>query len=349
LKLNGEKIEGGIYCKRQSVFPMHYLQIPIKILVNMKYKKIMIQFDDKNPILAEELICDIFFSFNLKGVVCDVPLYEKHGPDEIFDHETIVKPEVNSITGFLPLTDSSESIFEQIKEKTLGLERFGIIVNFKIEIIDEKEWSESWKKYFGVTKITDRITIQPSWKDHIARENEIVILLDPGMAFGTGTHPTTCMCIKFIEKFFKPGSDFLDIGTGSRILMITAAKLGANSITGIDNDEVAVKVAGKNLEKNSIDSKKIYLSCTTLERTDLKPYDFIAANIIAQVIVDILPEISERMKKDTIVILSGIIKERQNEVLEALETHKLSVIYTEYVDEWVCFAVKKKEVWNEKL
>lgn len=308
----------------------------------MKFKKIIIQFDDKNTILAEELICDIFFSFNLKGVVCDVPLYEEDRPDEVFGLNTITKTEFNSITGFLPLIDSYESILEQIKEKALDLARFDINVNIKTEIIDEKEWSESWKKYFEVTKITDRITVKPEWKDHIATENEIVIHLDPGMAFGTGTHPTTYMCIRLMETFFEPGSDFLDIGTGSGILMITAAKLGAKSITGIDNDEVAVKVAGQNLKKNSIASTEFNLSCSTLERMDIKKYDFIAANIIAQVIVDIMPEISKRMTEDTITILSGIIKERQNKVLTSLETHSLDVIHEEYVDEWVALAIRKK-------
>jgi ribosomal protein L11 methyltransferase len=311
----------------------------------MKYKKIIIQFDDINPILAEELICDIFFSFNLKGVVCDVPIYEKNRPDEVFDTDTsakITKPEVTSITGFLPLIESYKSIFEQIKEKALGLAKFGINVDIQTEIIDEKEWSESWKDYFEVTKITDRITIKPDWKDHIAKKNEIVIHLDPGMAFGTGTHPTTYMCIRLMDKFLKSGSDFLDIGTGSGILMITAAKLGAKSVSGIDNDEVAIKVTKENLEKNHITSTKFNLSCTTIERVDLKQYDFIAANIIAQVIVDIMPEISKRMTSNTITILSGIIKERQNEVLLALAAHNLNVIHEEFVDEWVTMAIKKK-------
>jgi len=308
----------------------------------MKYTKIVIQFDDRNPVLAEELICDIFFSFNLKGVVCDVPLYEEDKPDEVFGLDTTARPEVNSITGFLPLIDSSEVILEKIREQALGLTRFDINVNLKTEIVDEKEWSESWKDYFEVTKITDRITIKPEWKDHIATENEIVIHLDPGMAFGTGTHPTTYMCIRLMETFLEPGSDFLDIGTGSGILMITAAKLGATSITGIDNDEVAVKVAGQNLKRNSIASTEFHLACTTLERMDIEKYDFIAANIIAQVIVDIMPEISKRMTEDTTTILSGIIKERQNEVFTSLETHSLDVIHEEYVDEWVALAIRKK-------
>ncbi len=305
----------------------------------MKFKKVIVQFDAENLILAEELICDIFFSFNLKGVVCDIPLDE---PDEGFGTNTLPKPEINSITGFLPLLDSSDIILEKIKQKASNLADLDIQIDIKTELVDEKDWSESWKEYFEVTKVTDKITIKPEWKDHDAKKDEIVIRLDPGMAFGTGTHPTTAMCIKLIETYIKPGSTFLDVGTGSGILMITAARLGARHITGIDNDEVAIKVARKNLVKNEIKPGMFNLLCTTLDKTDKTSYDFIAANIIAQVIVDILPRISMRMTPDTTTILSGIIKERQNDVLAALKANHLCVIHEEYSDEWIALAVKKK-------
>jgi ribosomal protein L11 methyltransferase len=305
----------------------------------MKFKKVIVQFDAENFVLAEELICDIFFSFNLKGVICDIPLDE---PDEGFGKNTLPKPEIYSISGFLPLLDSSGIILERIKEKALNLSNFNIKIDIKTEIVDEKDWSESWKAYFDVTKITDRITIKPVWKEYNAREDEIIIHLDPGMAFGTGTHPTTAMCIKMMEKYLVPGSTFLDIGTGSGILMVTAAKLGARRIIGIDNDEVATKVARQNLAKNKIDINLFDMTCTTLDKTDPIPYDCIAANIIAKVIVDILPGISVRMTKNTTTILSGLIKEGQNEILAALEKNHLFVIHEEVMDEWVTLAVKRK-------
>jgi len=305
----------------------------------MKFKKIIVQFKAENLILAEELICDIFFSFNLKGVVCDIPLDE---PDEGFGTNTLPQPEIYSITGFLPLLDSSDIILEKIREKALNLSGLGIKVDIKTEIIDEKDWSDSWKIYFEVTKVTDRITIKPEWKDYDAGKDEIIIHLDPGMAFGTGTHPTTAMCIQLIETYFEPGSTFLDIGTGSGILMIAAAKLGARRMRGIDNDEVAITVARQNIARNNIKTGLFDLLCTTLDKTDNTSYDIIAANIIAQIIVDILPEISMRMTKDTITILSGIIKERLNDILAALEKNHLSVIHEEYMGEWVCLAVKRK-------
>jgi len=307
---------------------------------SMKFKKIIVQFDAGNLILAEELICDIFFSFNIKGVVCDIPLDE---PDEGFGTNTLPKPEFNSITGFLPLVDSSDTILEKIREKAANLSDLSIKVTIKTEIVDEKDWSEAWKTYFEVTKITDRITIKPEWKEYDGGgKDEIIIHLDPGMAFGTGTHPSTSMCIKLIETYLEPGSAFLDIGTGSGILMIAAAKLGARHITGIDTDEVAITVARQNLAKNDITAGLFNLLCAPLDKTEEISYDFIAANIIAQVIVDILPGISKKMTKNTTTILSGIIRERQKEIAAALEENNLFVIHEEYIDEWVTLAVRKK-------
>lgn len=305
----------------------------------MKFKKVIARFYADNIDLAEELICNIFFSLNLKGVVCDVPLEE---PDEGFGTNTLPKPEICSITGFLPLIDSSDIMVENIRKKTADLSHLDIKVDLQIEIVDEQDWAHAWKTYFEVTPITDRITIKPAWKDHASREDEIVIHLDPGMAFGTGTHPTTAMCIQLIEKFLEPGSSFLDVGTGSGILMIAAAGLGAGQVTGIDTDEVAIDVAKKNLDKNNIGPENYDLLCTTLDKIGPAPWRFIAVNIIAQVIVTLLPEISKRMTKKTILVLSGIIRERQNDVLSALKVHNLVVVHEEYMDEWVCLAVKKK-------
>ena len=305
----------------------------------MKFKKITILFETDNIPMAEELICQIFFSFNIKGVVCDIPLEE---PDEGFGTHTLPLPEHYSITGYLPLLDSSGIILEQIKTEAEKLIDLGIRVEIATGIVDETEWADAWKAYFNVTRITDRITIKPQWKDHVEKKGEIVIHLDPGMAFGTGTHPTTAMCLMLIEKFLIPGSIFLDIGTGSGILMIAAAKLGASHLLGIDTDETAVAVARENFGLNKIDPSTYCLLCNTLDQTEPLTYDCIAANIIAQVIVDILPDIALRMTDKTTTILSGIIRERQASVLTALEENRLFVIHEEYIDEWVTLAVQKK-------
>ncbi len=304
----------------------------------MKFKKIIARFDGPDSAVAEELICDIFFSFNLKGVICDIPLEE---PDEGFGTHTLPMPEFYSVTGFLPLLDTTDLQVEKIKKQMSELSRLGISVEISTQIVDEKDWADAWKDHFEVIPVTNRITIKPEWRDHAARDGEIVICLDPGMAFGTGTHPTTSMCIKLMDRYLTKGASFLDVGTGSGILMITAAKLGAARLSGIDTDPVAVDVARKNLDKNNITGDIFNLDCTTLDNTPVQGFDFIAANIIAQVIVDILPGICLRMTDQSKAFLSGIILERLPDVLAALEDCALCVNQKMVEDEWVALVVGK--------
>ncbi|MBU0971632.1 MAG: 50S ribosomal protein L11 methyltransferase [Proteobacteria bacterium] len=308
----------------------------------MKFKKVTIAFETKNIVLAEELICDIFFSLNLKGVVCNIPLEE---PDEGFGTHTLPLPDQNSIVGYLPDIDASEMTLEKITARAKNLTHLDIQVKIQVEIVDEKDWEDAWKGYFNVTRITDRIVIKPEWKDHEPAPDDIVIHLDPGMAFGTGTHPTTAMCIQMIEKFLIPGSDFLDVGTGSGILMVAAAKLGAGRLAGIDTDEVAIGISKKNLDKNQTDPRVFTLSCATLDQTPQKPYDLIAANIIAQVIVDIMPELKCRMAPKGTAILSGIIRERRPDILAALRANMLYIVHEINEGEWVALAVKRQEAF----
>ncbi len=304
----------------------------------MKFKKIIARFDGPDLAIAEELICDVFFSFNLKGVICDIPLEE---PDEGFGNHTLPAPEFYSITGFLPLLDTVDLQVEKIKKQTAELSMLGVSVEILTQVVDEKDWADAWKDYFEVISITDRITIKPEWKDHTARKGEKIIHLDPGMAFGTGTHPTTAMCIQLMDRHLTKGAGFLDVGTGSGILMITAAKLDAVNLVGIDTDPVAVDIARKNLEKNDIPPDAFTLTCTTLDKTPVQSFDFIAANIIAQVIVDILPDICLRMTDQSVAFLSGIIMERLPDVMAAMDDCGLYVSQEMNEDEWVALAVRK--------
>ncbi len=305
----------------------------------MKFKKITAAFEAENIPLAEELICDLFFSFNLKGVVCNVPLKE---PDEGFGTHTLPLPDQNSIVGYFPDIDASDIILEKICARSKGLSQCGIQVRVAVEIVDENDWADAWKTYFNVTRITDRIVIKPDWKDYDPAPDDIVIHLDPGMAFGTGTHPTTAMCLRMIEKFLVPGSGFLDVGTGSGILMIAAAGLGAKRLTGIDIDEVAVEISKKNLDKNKVSPLLYSLACTTLDQTPPQTYDLIAANIIAQVLVDIMPNLENCIAPGGVAILSGIIRERKPDVLAALEMSNLHILQETNEGEWVALAVGRE-------
>jgi ribosomal protein L11 methyltransferase len=280
------------------------------------------------------MICHVFFSFNLKGVVCDIPIPE---PDEGFGTSTLPLPEQNAIIGYLPDMDASDIIIEQIKEKLAALADLNVQVS--ITVVDEKDWADAWKDYFNVTRITDRIVVKPEWKSHTPTPEDIVIHIDPGMAFGTGTHPTTAMCLELIEACLVPGQTVLDVGCGSGILMIAAAKLGAEHLTGIDTDPMAVDITRDNLTKNKVDPDRLHLTATTLDRTPETTYDLVVANIIAQVIVDITGDIKQRMAPDGRAILSGIIQERKPDVLRALSDNGLDIIKEKNMGEWVALVV----------
>lgn len=305
----------------------------------MKFQKVTARFDAPDISIAEELICDIFFQFNLKGVVCDIPLEE---PDEGFGSQTLEPPEYNSIIGFLPLHDATDFQVEKIKHKTAELSKLGIKTQISTKVVDEQDWADAWKEYFHVTPITERIIIKPHWKTYTPQKKDLVIHLDPGMAFGTGTHPTTAMCIKLMDQYMTPSTSFLDIGTGSGILMITASLLQAVKMVGIDIDPVAVNIARQNLEINQVNSDKFALECTTINKIVREKFDFIGVNIIAQVIVEILSDVKERMHKKTVAFLSGIIKERMPEINTAIQNNQLEIIQFMTEDEWVALAVMKR-------
>ncbi|MCK5310467.1 MAG: 50S ribosomal protein L11 methyltransferase [Desulfobacteraceae bacterium] len=302
----------------------------------MKWLHIKAIFESDNIDLAEELVSDIFFSLGLSGVECNIPI-----PGSKFNKDI----KETSIATYIPDTDSAPELLKKIKSKASALDQSGIKIRIATEAVDEEDWAESWKKFFHVTKITPNIIIKPEWRDYKIENNEVVIELDPGMAFGTGTHPTTALCIKMIEKSLKPDDSFLDVGTGSGILMIAAAKLGASYLLGIDNDEVAVDVAKKNLEKNKINHDEFEIRLNTIEELNENNgkagFDIICANILAHVIIDILPAIKTILNPGGIAILSGIIKEKEKLVLSSIKENKLELIDIKYQEEWVAIAIKQ--------
>lgn len=305
----------------------------------MKYRKITAAFESENPALAEELICDMFFSSGITGVVCRVPLAE---PDEGFGPHTLDLPAENAIEGFLPETGDADAVFEKISARAQALAQEGIQVHLRVEPVADQDWAHAWKAHFHVMRITDRIVVKPAWKPFEPGPEDIVIHLDPGMAFGTGTHPSTCMCLAQIQACLTPGHTFLDVGCGSGILMIAAAKLGASALAGVDIDLAAVDVAAENLEKNQIPRDRYHLVAGTLDQMDQTEFDLIAANIIAQTLVAVMADIKNRMAPDGRAILSGIVQERLPDVKTALDRHDLEIAHQAVDDEWVTVTVKHR-------
>ena len=306
----------------------------------MKFQKITAAFTADNTALAEELISDVFFSFGLTGVQCTVPLDE---PDEGFGINTLAPPPETAIVGYMAETQLTDAVLDDLRHRFQHLQHAGIQVALRVATVDEQQWAEAWKQHFHVMRITDRMVVKPAWKSFDPGPDDIVIHLDPGMAFGTGTHPSTCMCLRQIEKNLVPGQTFLDVGCGSGILMIAAAKLGAAELTGIDTDQTAVDITAENLAKNQVPRNRCLLFTGTLDQVLPGRYDLIAANIIAQTIAAMMQDIKKCMAPGARAILSGIIKERLPEVADALFSHGLEITHKDTIDEWVTLTVVHKK------
>ena len=234
-----------------------------------------------------------------------------------------------------PFTDAVAFLRERMAEN--GFEG-------KIEIIgvSEEDWANSWKAYYKPLHIGKKMVIVPAWECYDEAPGEIIVRMDPGMAFGTGTHETTRLVIELLETYTKPGARVLDVGCGSGILAICAKKLGAAECKAYDIDPVAVRVARENIK----DSGEENVTCDVsdlLKHVDLSggKYDLVCANIVADIIIRMAPDVGAYMKDDAILLASGIITERADEVVEALALHGLRV--AEQLDDngWCALVVQK--------
>jgi len=203
--------------------------------------------------------------------------------------------------------------------------------------VREQDWAENWKKYYKPFRAGERLVIKPSWEPYAAKDGDLVLELDPGMAFGTGTHETTFMCMEQLETYVKPGCRAIDVGCGSGILALAAAKLGASDVLAIDLDELAVKVAAENTQKNGLSDVVRVKHGDLLENSEEKA-DVIVANIIADVICYLCGPAKKHLLPGGVFICSGIIRERKADVQRALKAAGYTVCKRLAKGEWVCLA-----------
>ncbi len=221
-------------------------------------------------------------------------------------------------------------------------ERFNAMnIEFECEVklCKTDDWANNWKKYFHPIEIGERLLICPSWEEKPKTDRKI-LTLEPGLAFGTGTHETTALCLELVERYVKKGDRILDVGTGSGILAVAGLLLGADYAFGVDIDDKAVKVAKENAVTNGV-GEKFEAVCGSLTEKAEGKFDVITANIVADVILIMLEDIARFMTKDTLLILSGIISSRADDVVSALSERFETVEYNTK-NEWVAIAVKLK-------
>ncbi len=235
----------------------------------------------------------------------------------------------------------NQNLAEMAQSAQALLDQNQISHQLQIKEIPEKNWNEEWMKYYKPVHINDHLTIVPCWLEYQVQPDELTVLLDPGAAFGTGTHETTKLCLDALDRHIKTDDRILDIGTGSGILAITSLLLGAKSADAVDIDPLSVKAAAENAALNQVQDRLTVKLGNLLDHAS-GHYQVITANIVADVIISMLPDLKQYMDADSILILSGIIRERTHDVLQALNDHAYIVKEHLQNGEWTALIATKQ-------
>ena len=283
-----------------------------------------VEIQDKQP-LTEEDKAQMFVDIMPEGPADDGVAYLNFYLEEDADKEAILKDVREALDDLKNFMDIGEATIEESQT-------------------EDKDWINNWKTFFKPFRAADDIVIKPTWEEYKKeKDSDILIEIDPGIAFGTGSHETTKLCIQALDKYVKNGDSVLDVGCGSGILSIAALKLGAKHATAIDIDEVAVKVAAENMAVNHIPSSDYTLydgdliSNAFLKVKAGTGHDIVVANILADVIIPLTGVVKPHLKKGGLYITSGIIDTKEAEVREALLENGFEILDVTYMKEWCCF------------
>lgn len=208
------------------------------------------------------------------------------------------------------------------------------------ELVGANDWAESWKETFHVVHIGPRVVIQPSWREYTPMPNDVVVRLDPGLAFGSGLHPSTKLCLEILQTLSLTNVDFFDVGTGSGILSIAAAKMGANPVRAVDVEEVAVRVAQENFTLNDIPDVEAALG--SANESGRRQWSLVIANILAHILIDIMADLKCALAPKGQLILSGILQDQEPAIREALTKHDLSMQQKRVDGDWIACIVTHK-------
>ena len=305
--------------------------------MDSKYYELRLQI---NPDM-EDLISEIFFeNFDCEGIVLAEEAYKDlemisttEGTLKIFlrneygDSYEDLKYDVENVLDL----HRQEFLSRGLSEDELGS------WDFELEEKETEDWSKKWKEQWDVTHVTDKIAVVPDWIEYQPKDDEVIIKLEPGCAFGTGTHQTTQLCMKALEKYMKKGDRVADIGMGSGILSILAKKLGASYVYGCDNDDTVIEVAKENARKNGVECE---FELGTADKVHDK-FDFVCANILHFVLAEIMGDLKNLMKTGALMSLSGILDEKKQMVIDAYQKEGLELVEEIPQDQWTSFVVKR--------
>lgn len=293
----------------------------------MILKKIAISYYSDNLKYAKESIINILKEYG----IFELELVEDFEIN-ILDYDlTSNKKEVWAIIFYLPNNRFFDKKLLSINEKLKEIDN--ILLEIYVSDLDTNSYKDEWKKHFFTTKLSDRITINPSWIDYTKeKDDEIVISIDPSIAFGTGAHETTALCINFLEEYVKEGLSLLDIGCGSGVLMLVASKLSAKKVVGIDIDKNCELVVKDNFRINKLDNYEVYTGNLVDKIND--KYDIVVSNILVDVLELLLKDIKKVIKNNTICIFSGILISKEDKFIKLCEAYGLHLINKNYKNKW---------------
>jgi ribosomal protein L11 methyltransferase len=306
----------------------------------MQWIEAKVSFDYAPQTLAQDLISEIFYALGASGVVIEGPEAE---PDPHWADGAPPMPQQDAVIAYFPKNRYLDETLRELERQLRRLRGRGIASRLACRPIDEADWANAWKDFFWPQKVAPGLVVRPSWREYRPEPGETVIVIDPGMAFGTGTHPTTTLCLGLIQKHLRPGDRFLDIGTGSGILMVAAAKLGAESLTGTDSDPVATEIAAANLRLNRISPQRFELHTGDLLAGVTGRFDLIVANILSPVILRLLDALPGYLKNGGRFIGSGIIEKNSPQVAEKMAAQGLCLRESLAVEDWVALVARRSD------
>jgi len=260
------------------------------------------------------------------------------------------------IKGYFAQGTNTDEVLEQLQRSVEQLREFDIDTGeptYEVKEVDDEDWANAWKTYFKPIRISDRLTIKPTWEAYEPTPGELILELDPGMAFGTGTHATTALCLRTLEKIVRPGDDVIDVGTGSGILSIAAAKLGARHVLAVDLDPVAVSSATENTRLNAMEEQ------ITVKHSDLLgviqasgadgagefgvqvPVQVVVANILAEILLLFMADVYAALQPGGHYIASGIITSKEADVERGLLAAHFTIVDKSYDSDWVVITARK--------
>ncbi len=266
---------------------------------------------------------------------------------ELYDPKLLDEmPEDVLVKGWFALDEHTHDVLQNVhgRLKELKSDNFGIdlgTLELEMQNVADEDWSENWKKYYKPFRVGKRLVVKPTWESYSAKPDDLVIELDPGMAFGTGTHETTNMCMRLLEKHLRADMRVMDVGTGSGILAIAAARLGAKEVLAIDIDPDAVKVAKENIAFNGVEDT-VRVVVGDLCKSEAMPCELATANIVADAIRMLAGPLTRHLEVGGLLICSGIIREREQDVLDAAKEAGYTVYDRVEKGEWVALALRNE-------